>query len=65
MSIQQQTTECTLCGIEMDLVDEGSERSVPIIGSDVEYRRYRCAECGQAVRYERTNPDDDWQQTGL
>lgn len=49
----------------MELVDRGTEKSVPLIGSEVEFKRYRCPDCGQAVRFERSDPDGEWSQTGL
>ncbi|SEQ84625.1 hypothetical protein [Natrinema salaciae] len=43
----------------------GIETTVPIIGSEVEFRQFGCPECGQGARFERRDPDEDWSRPGV
>lgn len=56
--------ECSLCGIEMEFKRGGTETSVPIIGSEVEFQQFACPECGQGARYERYSADEPWERAG-
>lgn len=51
---------CSGCGIEMELRDEGTMKTVPLIGREVEFRQFNCPECGQGTRFERSGPDAEW-----
>ena len=51
---------CSGCGIEMEFRGQGSTRTVPIVGHEIEFRQFSCPECGQGARYERSGPDEQW-----
>ncbi|ELZ21651.1 hypothetical protein C477_04894 [Haloterrigena salina JCM 13891] len=51
---------CSVCDVEMRLSGEGTSKTVPLIGSQVEFRQFNCPECGRGVRYERSDPDEAW-----
>jgi hypothetical protein len=52
-------TECE-CGTEMRLVETGTEKSVPLVGSTIAFRRYECPECGATGRYELDVNGGEW-----
>ncbi|MBZ6495082.1 hypothetical protein [Natrinema longum] len=54
---------CSRCEIEMERRAEGTARTVPVIGDEVEYRQFGCPECGQGARFERRDPDETWSRT--
>lgn len=56
---------CTRCEIDMEFVTGGTEKSAPIVGSEIEYQQFSCPECGQAARFERADPEEEWSRTGL
>lgn len=56
---------CSRCDVEMELRSKGVEKTVPVIGSEVEYQQFRCPECGQGARFERSDPDEEWSRTGV
>ena len=51
---------CSGCRIEMEFRGEGTTKTVPIIGQEVEFQQYSCPECGQGVRFERSESDEEW-----
>lgn len=51
---------CSICDIEMELRAEGTAKTVPIVGDEIEYQQFNCPECGQGTRFERGGPDEDW-----
>lgn len=59
------SVECSQCGTEMELRGDGTEKTLPLIGSEVEYRQYTCPGCGQSTRFERESPDDEWKPAGV
>lgn len=52
--------ECSCCGSEMEFKDGGTQKTALVLGSEVEYQRFACPGCGQAARYERNDPDEEW-----
>ncbi len=69
MSLENEPTidppTCSRCGIEMERRAEGTTKTVPVIGSEVEFRQFGCPECGQGARFERRDPDDEWSRAGV
>lgn len=57
--------ECARCETEMEFRYGGSTKSVPVVGDEVEYRQFACPGCGQAARYERSDPTEEWSRTGV
>ncbi len=57
--------ECSICDQKMEFVSGGTQRSVPLFGSEIEYRRFACRGCGQGARFERSDPDEEWQRAGV
>ena len=51
---------CSTCEIEMEFRGEGTTKTVPIVGQEVEFQQFSCPECGQGARYERGGPDEEW-----
>ncbi|MFD1565235.1 hypothetical protein ACFR99_16990 [Haloarchaeobius amylolyticus] len=51
---------CSHCGTEMELRAAGTTKTVPVVGSEIEYQQFGCPECGQGARFERNDPDDEW-----
>ncbi|SEW25736.1 hypothetical protein [Natrinema salifodinae] len=51
---------CSGCGTEMELAAEGTMKTVPVIGDEVEFQQFSCPRCGQGTRFERSGPDDEW-----
>ncbi|GAB3666686.1 hypothetical protein GCM10028856_08720 [Halopiger thermotolerans] len=51
---------CSTCDIEMELRNEGTAKTIPVVGSEVEFRQFNCPECGQGIRFERTGSDEEW-----
>ena len=51
---------CSVCETEMELSGEGTMKTIPVIGSEVEFQLFNCPDCGQGVRFERSDPDDEW-----
>lgn len=51
---------CSGCEIEMELRAEGTMKTLPIVGTEIEYQEFSCPECGQGTRFERTDPDEEW-----
>jgi RNase P subunit RPR2 len=49
----------------MEFAASGTEKSVPLVGSEIEYVRFSCSQCGQGARFERSDPDAEWQRAGL
>ncbi|WP_222915208.1 hypothetical protein [Natrinema sp. SYSU A 869] len=56
---------CSRCDIEMEHRGSGVEKTVPLIGSEVEYQQFGCPECGQGARFERREQDEDWSRAGV
>lgn len=56
---------CSVCELEMEFVSRGTEEPGLIGGSEVEYHRFSCPKCGQAARFERSDPDEDWSRVGV
>ncbi|WP_265111708.1 hypothetical protein [Halosolutus halophilus] len=69
MSVENEPTleppTCSLCGVEMEFRAGGTEKTIPVIGSEVGYQRFGCPECGQGARYERGGPDEEWSRAGV
>ncbi len=69
MSVESEPTldppTCSRCDREMELRAEGTETTVPLVGSEVEYRQFGCPDCGQGARFERSGEDEDWTRTGV
>lgn len=57
--------ECSTCGIEMEFQFSGTESGAPLIGTETEYQQFSCPECGQGARFERTDPEEEWERAGL
>ncbi|RKD93691.1 hypothetical protein ATJ93_3322 [Halopiger aswanensis] len=51
---------CSTCGIEMELRNQGTMKTIPVIGQEVEFRQFNCPKCGQGARFERTGSDEEW-----
>ncbi|AEH36097.1 hypothetical protein [Halopiger xanaduensis] len=51
---------CSTCEIEMELRNEGTMKTIPVIGREVEFRQFNCPRCGQGARFERSAPDEEW-----
>ncbi|WP_246998513.1 hypothetical protein [Halosolutus gelatinilyticus] len=60
-----ETPTCSVCEDEMELRAEGVEKAIPIIGTEVEFRQYRCPECGQGARFERSGSDEEWSRAAM
>lgn len=62
MSVENERTmeppACSRCDREMELLSEGVQQTVPVIGSEVEYRQFGCPECGQGARFERDSGNE-------
>ena len=54
---------CSTCEVDMELRNEGTMRTVPVIGREIEFRLFTCRECGQGVRFERSAPDGKWSRS--
>lgn len=69
MSVENESTLETptwsRCGIEMELRSRGVEKTIPVIGSEVEYQQFGCPECGQGTRFERREEDAEWSRASL
>lgn len=57
--------DCSICGQEMELSAEGTQKSLPLFGTEIEYRQYRCEDCGQGIRFEREGSDSEWVQAAI
>lgn len=58
------TPTCSRCGIEMERRGTGVEKTIPLIGSEIEYQQFGCPECGQGARFERREQDEEWSRAG-
>lgn len=61
MATQPESTTCT-CGTEMELRQSGTQKAMPLIGSEIDYRIYACPDCGAAIRYEKQG--GEWERVG-
>lgn len=57
-----ESVECEQCGAVMELRQEKTRKSLPIIGREVTVRNYTCPECGAGSRYKRKT-GEDWTKT--
>lgn len=53
-------TDCPQCGAAMDQDRSWRRKSVPIIGSKMEYANYTCPECGHGAQLKRKLDTEEW-----
>ncbi len=58
------SVHCSVCEEDMELHNEGTHEPL-LFGDRIEYRQYRCPDCGQGVRFERDGPEDEWTQAAI
>lgn len=63
MTVSQETITCEECGGEMELEKEWTRKTIPLVGSEVEVRRYICRNCGMGERLQRGEDDEEWERT--
>ena len=51
--------ECN-CGTDMRLIETGTEKSLPLVGTTVAYRAYECPECGATQRLKLDVDGSEW-----
>lgn len=56
---------CSTCEIEMEFRGEGSTKTIPIVGQEVEFQQFSCPECGQGARFERRSSQEEWSRPTL
>lgn len=61
MPAQLESIECDNCGSDMELEESWTRKTIPVIGSEVEVRRYLCPDCGMGTRLQREEGDDEWE----
>lgn len=50
------------CGAEMELEKSWTRKSIPLIGSEMEFRDYACPECGEGTRLKRKESSGNWRR---
>ncbi|MDF9747637.1 hypothetical protein [Natrinema salsiterrestre] len=60
-----ETPTCSRCGIEMERRGAGTEKPIPLIGSELEFQQFGCPECGQGARFERSVDEEEWSRAGV
>ncbi|WP_226004970.1 hypothetical protein [Natrinema salinisoli] len=60
-----ETPTCSRCGIEMERRGAGTETTIPLIGSELEFQQFGCPECGQGARFERSVDEEEWSRAGV
>jgi hypothetical protein len=55
---------CEYCDREMDEIESGRQRSIPLVGSEMAYVRFACPDCGQGARFERPADGGEWSRAG-
>lgn len=63
--LSRERPTCSRCDVEMEFRSKGVEKTIPVIGSEVEYQQFGCPECGQGARFERRDPDEKWSRAGV
>lgn len=60
-----QPEECEHCGGELKQEQSWTRKSIPLIGSTMEYAEYTCTECGQGARFKRKEGSREWQKASV
>ena len=59
MHLAMTPTECE-CGTDMRLVETGTEKTLPLIGTTVPYREYECPDCGEVAHRKLDVDSGEW-----